>query len=589
MSQSPQPLEYVEYGLIAASLLGLVVTLATQTPLWAIIPTVAALGISTLNRYRADRVTSRRINKLNQDFLAQNELFQQELTQSRNFATALVKQTMAAQKPELPAASGELVSFQSLEKQVGDQQRLMTSVQTHISGVEGTIANLVEALDGAAIPNRVEYLEQAIVKLSQKSGIDPNEILGTSAAIAGVAGLAGGAAMASAPPEMFSLADLGLDELSANLSDDLDNSPTRMQGFDSGFFKDPGAPSIEKIAEDLVSGDLLGIDPISGDLASGDLTTGELEGDDLWMRPIWELKKTLLAHTDWVRCLSFTPDNKTLISGSFDQSIKLWNMADGKMLHDLQDHHKGVFALAVSADGKTLASGSWDETIKLWNINSGQLISNLSGHSASVRSLVTSPDNQLLVSGSFDNTVRVWQLSTGDLVKTMMHKEPIAAIAINHTGQILASTGDDGLVKLWSIQTGETIAQLTGNSNCICSLAISPNSTTVVAGTVSGSIVLWSLDPAKVQGSEPLQKFKAHSGQINACVFHPSGQYLITGSVDGKARIWSQDVGFNLLREKPRKTLRGEPGRSVMSAAVSADGKSIAIGGADGTIELWQG
>jgi hypothetical protein len=590
MSQSPQPLEYVEYGLIAASLVGLVVTLATQTPLWAIIPTVFALGVSALNRYRADRVLSRRIQKLTQDLQLQNEQMQQELVQSRSFATALVKQTMAAQKPELPAASGELVSFQSLEKQVGDQQRLMTSVQTHISGVEGTIANLVEALDGAAIPNRVEYLEQAIVKLSHKSGLDPNEILGASAAMVGVAGLAAGSAMAnSPPPEMFSLADLGLDELSANLSDDLDNNPTRMQGFDSGFFKDPSAPSIDKIAEDLVSGDLLGIDPISGDLASGDLTSGELEGGDLWMRPIWELKKTLLAHTDWVRCLSFTPDNQTLISGSFDQSIKLWNLADGKMLHDLQDHHKGVFALAVSADGKTLASGSWDETIKLWNISSGQLISNLSGHTASVRSLATSPDNQLLVSGSFDNTVRVWQLSTGDLVKTMMHKEPIAAIALNHTGQILASTGDDGLVKLWSVQTGETIAQLTGNSNCICSLAIAPNSTTVVAGTVSGSIVLWSLDPSNVQNSEPLQKFKAHSGQINACVFHPSGQYLITGSVDGKARIWSQDVGFNLLREKPRKTLCGEPGRSVMSAAVSADGKSIAIGGADGTIELWQG
>jgi WD domain, G-beta repeat len=591
MSQSPQPLEYVEYGLIAASLVGLI-ALATANPLMAVIPTVftvLALAASAFNRYRADRVMSRRVQKLTQDLVAQNEYFQQENVQVRNFATALVKQTMAAQKPELPAASGELVSFQSLEKQVGDQQRLMNAVQTHISGVEGTIANLVEALDGAAIPNRVEYLEQAIVKLSQRTGLDPNEILGAGAMMA--VGGSGAMAMnnAMAPPEMFSLADLGLDELSANLSADLDNSPTRMQGLDSGFLKDPGAPSIEKIEEDLISGDLLGIDPISGDLASGDLTAAELEGGDLWMRPIWELKKTLLAHTDWVRCLSFTPDNQTLISGSFDQSIKLWNMADGKMLHDLQDHHKGVFALAVSADGKTLASGSWDETIKLWNISGGELISNLSGHTASVRSLATSPDNQFLVSGSFDNTVRVWQLSTGDLVKTMMHKEPIAAIALNHTGQILASTGDDGLVKLWSLQTGETIAQLTGNSNCICSLAISPNSTTVVAGTVSGSIVLWSLDMAKIQNSDPLQKFKAHSGQINACVFHPSGQYLITGSVDGKARIWSQDVGFNLLREKPRKTLRGEPGRSVMSAAVSADGKSIAIGGADGTIELWQG
>jgi WD40 repeat protein len=596
MSQSPQPLEYAEYGAIAVALIGLVIALATGAHLTAIIPTILALCLGVYNRYRADQSARRRYQKMQQDFMTQNEQLQQEILQSRNFATALVKQTMAAQKPELPAASGELVSFQSLEKQVGDQQRLMNSVQTHISGVEGTIANLVEALDGAAIPNRVEYLEQAIVKLSQKAGIDPAEILSNSHQLAagaaigtvGAIGLAAGANM----PEMFSLEDLELDELSANLSDDLSaGTPTRMQGYDSGFLRNPAAPSIDKIAEDLISGDLLGTDPISGDLASGDLASAdlELENGEMWQRPHWELQKTLTAHTDWVRCLSFTPDSQTLISGSFDQSIKLWKLPTGQVIHDLKDHHKGVFALAVSADGKTLASGSWDETIKLWNIQDGQLLSNLSGHSASVRSLATSPDNQLLISGSFDNTVRVWQLATGDLLTTMVHKEPIAAIALNHTGQILASTGDDGLVKLWSIQTGEMIAQLTGNSNCICSLAISPNSNTIIAGTVSGSIVLWSIDPANVQSSEPLQKFKAHSGQINACVFHPNGHYLITGSVDGKARIWSQDSGFNLLREKPRKTLRGEPGRSVMSAAVSADGKLIAIGGADGTIELWQG
>jgi WD40 repeat protein len=98
---------------------------------------------------------------------------------------------------------------------------------------------------------------------------------------------------------------------------------------------------------------------------------------------------------------------------------------------------------------------------------------------------------------------------------------------------------------------------------------------------------MWALDPQKVASSNPTQKFKAHSGQINACVFHPSGQYVITGSVDGKARIWSRDQAHH-LRDKPRKTLRGEPGRSVMSAAVSGNGKLIAIGGADGSIELWQ-
>jgi WD40 repeat protein len=574
MSQSPSPLDLVEYLLIGASAIGLIMSLVTREWFLALIPMVFTLVLAAWNRYRAEQNFRRRLAKHNQDWIQQTEQLQQEMLQSRNFAMTLVKQTMTTRRGELPAASGELVDIQLLGRQVSDQQRLMNSFQNHIAGVEGTITNLVDALDGAAIPNRVEYLEQAIVKLSHLAGIDPNEILAIESDVHNKNTLNA----ATEPLEMLSLEDFALDEISAGLDSD-EPEETRMQGSDSGFLKiGMDNPSIDKIAEDLSSGNLLGADPISSDLESG----------DLWMRPSWDLVTTIMAHTDWVRCLSFTPDSQTLVSGSFDQSIKLWQVADHKLVHELKDHHKGVFALAVSADGRTLASGSWDETIKLWDIATGQLLSNLEGHRTSVRALAASPDNQLLISGSFDNTVRVWQLASGDLLKTMSHDEPIAALALNHTGQILASTSDDGLVKLWSVSSGEVIAQLTGNNNCICSLTISPNSDAVLAGTVSGALVLWALDHQSVKSSEPVQKFKAHSGQINACVFHPSGQYVITGSVDGKARIWSRDQAHH-LRDKPRKTLRGEPGRSVMSAAVSTNGNLIAIGGADGSIELWKG
>jgi WD40 repeat protein len=586
MSQSTQPLEYAEYAVTVGAVIGLVTAIFTGNWLTVVIPLSLAFCLSVFNRYQSDQNYRRRFVKMNHDLQLQYEQLQQEIVQSRSFSTALVKQTLATQKAELPAASGEPFNLQVLEKQVVDQQRLMTSFQNHIVGVEGTITNLVEALDGAAIPDRVEYLEQAIVKLSQQAGIDPVEILTPAPHISRAPHV-----IAATSAEMFSLDDLGLDDPEPSLSFGFDfeldqPEPTRLQGIDSGFFANADNNteefSIDKIAADLVSGDLLGSDPISGDLASGDLGAS----GDLWQRPSWELKTTLKAHTDWVRCLSFTPDTHTLISGSFDQSIKFWNLDSQQLIHDLKDHHKGVFALAVSADGRTLASGSWDETIKLWDIHTGQLIKNLEGHSASVRSLAMSPNNQLLISGSFDNSIRVWQISSGDLLRTMSQSEPIAAIAINHTGEMLASTGDDGLVKLWSVSTGQIIAQLTGNNNCICSLAISPTSDAVVAGTVSGSIVIWAINPQEVKPSTPLQKFKAHSGQINACVFHPDGQSLVTGSVDGKARIWAKETGKN-FREKPRKTLRGEPGRSVMSTAISADGKSIAIGGADGSIELW--
>jgi WD40 repeat protein len=586
MLQSTRPLEYAEYAATAAAIFGLIISLFTGNWPVVVVPLVLALSLSVFNRYQSDQTYRRRLAKANNGIQLQYEQLQQEIVQSRSFSTTLVKQTLANQKLELPAADGESFNFQLLEKRVVDQQRLMTSFQNHIIGVEGTITNLVEALDGAAIPDRVEYLEQAIFKLSEMAGVDPAEILNPM--ISGQRQMAISAASEYSPaansPEMFSLEDLGLDDPEPLDVFDDQPEPTRLQGTDSGFLTQPknAELSIDKIAADLMSGDLLGADPISGDLLSGDLENI----DNISARPSWELKTTLKAHTDWVRCLSFTPDTHTLISGSFDQSIKFWNLDNYQLIHDLQDHRKGVFALAVSADGRTLASGSWDETIKLWHIQTGQLTANFAGHTASVRSLAMSPDNQLLISGSFDNSIRVWHLDSGDLLTTMLQSEPIAAIALNHTGQLLASTGDDGLIKLWSINTGQVIAQLTGNCNCICSLAISPTSDAIVAGTVSGSIVVWAINLQEIRSSNPLQKFKAHSGQINSCIFHPDGQSLVTGSVDGNARIWAKETGKN-FREKPRKTLRGEPGRSVMSTAISSDGRSIAIGGADGSIEIW--
>lgn len=587
MLQSTPPLEYAEYAATAAAIFGLIIALFTGNWPIVVVPLVLALSLSVFNRYQSDKIYRRRLAKANHDLQLQYEQLQQEIVQSRSFSTTLVKQTLANQKLGLPAAAGESFDFQLLEKRVVDQQRLMSSFQNHIIGVEGTITNLVEALDGAAIPDRVEYLEQAIFKLSEMAGVDPAEILNPM--ISGYQQMSLSAAAQDSPrnsssAEMFSLDDLGLDDPEPLDAFDDQPEPTRLQGTDSGFFitSKNAEPSIDTIAADLMSSELLGADPVSGDLLSGDLGNG----DNISARPSWELQTTLKAHTDWVRCLSFTPDTYTLISGSFDQSIKFWNLDNYQLIHDLQDHHKGVFALAVSTDGRTLASGSWDETIKLWHIQTGQLIANLAGHTASVRSLAMSPDNQLLISGSFDNSIRVWHLDSGDLLTTMLQSEPIAAIALNHTGQLLASTGDDGLIKLWSINTGQVVAQLTGNRNCICSLAISPTSDAIVAGTVSGSIVIWAINPQEVKSSNPLQKFKAHSGQINSCIFHPDGQSLVTGSVDGKARIWAKETGKN-FREKPRKTLRGEPGRSVMSTAISSDGRSIAIGGADGSIEIW--
>jgi WD40 repeat protein len=552
MSTSFHWLDLSEYLAIAASVVGSIAATTSSNWIYAIGPILISLILNAINRWRFTqniRIQDRSLErKLDRELQQQGEVLQQEIVQARSFATALVKQTMTAQKahPALAAAGAASASEPKpdslgLEQKFELHQQLMQSMQEHVAGVENSLQEVVDLLESNALTDRVEYLERQLTQIAGQLGIDST----------------------------------GLDRFS--LRDATRTKSPRLFSFEEEPEVDI-TPLLDMISEDLMSNDLM----------SDNLVSAELSGD-IWSKPTWNLQQTISAHSDWVRCLSFTPDSLKLVSGSFDKTIKLWQLDTGTEIYTLGERLKGVFALAVSPDGQLLASGSWDETIELWNLETGSLLYNLSQHKASVRALAIAPDSKTLISGSFDQTIVLWSLPDGTVTKTIVDREPIAAITLNADGTFVASTGDDGIVKIWSLASGLKIAESSGNKHCIGSLSISPDSQTIAAGTVDGDLVLWQIE--QIDGLPHqlrlAQTIKAHAGQINACVFSPDSQYAITGSVDGKAKVWYKGADLQ-FRDKARSILKGDPGRSVMSVAISPCGKLVAIGGADGTIQLWE-
>ena len=167
----------------------------------------------------------------------------------------------------------------------------------------------------------------------------------------------------------------------------------------------------------------------------------------------WKCLRTFTGHLDLVASVTISPDGQMLASGSFDRTIRLWQVDTGKVIHTLIGHSARVQCVAFSPDGQMLASSSFDQTIKLWHIENGECLRNLgdqfSGHSDEIGTVAFSPDGQRLVSGSRDKSIKAWHLATGQVLPTQMgHSDLVNSIDISPDGQILASGSFDKTVKI---------------------------------------------------------------------------------------------------------------------------------------------
>ena len=187
---------------------------------------------------------------------------------------------------------------------------------------------------------------------------------------------------------------------------------------------------------------------------------------------------TLRGHEGGTCCTTWTPDGRRIVSGGYDNTVKVWDVDTGKELMMLKGHTARVFSITVSPDGEWITSGSYDKIVRIWNASTGSEVITLSGHSDRVVSVAFSPDGRGIVSGSLDNTIRVWDIREGNSRLTIKNAngDAVFAAVFSSDGRRIVSGGRDGHIRVWDAESGSQLLAIPhAQGTVVMSVAFSPD------------------------------------------------------------------------------------------------------------------
>ena len=219
---------------------------------------------------------------------------------------------------------------------------------------------------------------------------------------------------------------------------------------------------------------------------------------NLWNVKTGEIVQMSSEHITGVASLAFSPDGRTLASGSFDNTVKLWDVETGENLATLLGANHGVLSIAFSPDGKSLAAGIYNGNILIWDIESRKLRKQISSvHDNVINSVSYSLDGKLLASGSSDWKIKLWDTETGNHIRTLHEHEGAVHSVSFLNNKLLVSGSNDATVKVWDVDSGANIETLSGAVGQIYSVSFSPDQATLAAGTSTNHIPLWDITELK--------------------------------------------------------------------------------------------
>jgi WD40 repeat protein len=258
----------------------------------------------------------------------------------------------------------------------------------------------------------------------------------------------------------------------------------------------------------------------------------------------------LAGHDKPVRCVAFSPNGELVVSGSEDNSIRVWDVANGESRKVLRGHGSAVRSCMFSLDGKSVLSGSEDQSVRVWNVQGYEETrvlhaTVLAGHADAVLAARFSRDGRQIVTASRDRTAALWDAATGEqLLRFEEGHEFLVSSAVflpdhdsDGTPRRLATGAGDNTVRIWDLAAGTQLATLAPTGR-IGVLAASPDGAWLATGSPGTEVKLWN-----IESGQPLPPLNGHAEEVSALMFSPDGQRLASGDERGVVLVWKKQGG----------------------------------------------
>jgi len=292
--------------------------------------------------------------------------------------------------------------------------------------------------------------------------------------------------------------------------------------------------------------------------------------------------RTLTGHDDWVKTVCLTPDGRLAISGGLDHTLRVWDVEDGRCLHTLTGHESSVNCVALSADGRIAVSGSgpvnppWEResTLKLWDFNSGTCFQTLTGFSSGVVSVALSLDGKRIVAGAKDGTVVVWEPASRNSIRTLPHTTGSPEqLVLDAYGDKLLILRDHCSVQCWDLGEIKRLWFRSYRDTFYFAFTSTADSRLAISPGLNKSVCVESFEQ-----SADARFFYGHGDLVTDITATASGSTVLSASSDKSLKVWNSigQVANDVHRHL-----------SWVSYISFAEGKGIAASIDGSTIVLW--